>query len=291
MSGPRPPFIGTEALAQGLTQHRLRTRYRRIFPGIYVDRDTEPTLSIRIRAAWLWSGRTAVIGGDAAAAMWGARWVPAASTIDLFCAKVRAPNGIRTRHDVLPAAESSVLAGVGVSTPARTGFDIGRRGEIGQAVAGVDALLYATGITPADIALIADRHRHTRGLRQLAAVLALVDGGAESPRETWVRLLLLRAGFPAPVTQLEVVDERGRFVARLDMGWPELKVAVEYDGDQHRTDRAQYVRDVRRLELLARLGWIIVRVVKEDRPTDIATRVRDAMAQRGIEIALSANNR
>jgi very-short-patch-repair endonuclease len=67
----------------------------------------------------------------------------------------------------------------------------------------------------------------------------------------------------------------------LDMGWEEFKVAAEYDGDQHRTDRRQYVKDVRCQEKVQRLGWIVVRVVAEDRPDDVIRRVDDALARRG----------
>jgi very-short-patch-repair endonuclease len=59
-----------------------------------------------------------------------------------------------------------------------------------------------------------------------------------------------------------------------------LSVAVEYDGDQHRTDRRQYVKDIRRWEIVERLGWLVVRVVAEDRPHHIIQRVRDARARR-----------
>ena len=69
--------------------------------------------------------------------------------------------------------------------------------------------------------------------------------------------------------------------AYLDMGWDEWMVAVEYDGDQHRSDRRQYVKDIRRIELLERMGWIVVRVVAEDRPSDVLSRrVREAIALR-----------
>ncbi len=52
-----------------------------------------------------------------------------------------------------------------------------------------------------------------------------------------------------------------------------------YDGDHHRTDRYQYVKDIRRRELLERMGWIIITIVAEDRPADIIRRVRDAFAR------------
>ena len=53
------------------------------------------------------------------------------------------------------------------------------------------------------------------------------------------------------------------------MGWEDMKVGVEYDGDQHRSDRRQYTWDIRRLEILERLGWIVIRVVAGDQPADI----------------------
>jgi very-short-patch-repair endonuclease len=72
----------------------------------------------------------------------------------------------------------------------------------------------------------------------------------------------------------------GKAIAYLDIGWEDLKVAVEYDGEQHRTDRRQYIWDVRRRELLDHLGWIVVRVVVGDRREDIVRRVREAIGRR-----------
>ena len=65
------------------------------------------------------------------------------------------------------------------------------------------------------------------------------------------------------------------------MGWEELKVAVEYDADQHRSDRRQYTWDIRRLEMVEGPGWIVIRVVAADKPPDIIRRVRAALARRG----------
>lgn len=106
-----------------------------------------------------------------------------------------------------------------------------------------------------------------------------MDAGAESPKESWLRLILTQAGLPRPVTQIRVSD--GQQVAYLDMGWEDPMVAVEYDGDHHRLDRQQYVKDVRRAELLDGLGWLVVRVIKEDHPRQIVGRVSRALAQRG----------
>ena len=58
-------------------------------------------------------------------------------------------------------------------------------------------------------------------------------------------------------------------------------VAVEYDGDQHRTNRRQYVKDVRVLPKLQRMGWDVIRVLKEDRDDDTIERARTALLSRG----------
>jgi hypothetical protein len=78
-----------------------------------------------------------------------------------------------------------------------------------------------------------------------------------------------------------VRNETLRPIAFLDMGWEEFKVAAEYDGDQHRSDRRQYVKDIRRREIVDELGWQVVRVVAEDRPVDIIDRVYNALRRRG----------
>jgi very-short-patch-repair endonuclease len=107
-----------------------------------------------------------------------------------------------------------------------------------------------------------------------------MDAGSQSPKESWLRMLLTDAGFPRPTTQIAVRDEFGYEFAYLDMGWEDVRVAVEYDGDQHRSDRAQYLWDIKRLRMLNSLGWTHVRVVNEDRPFDIIQRVREARSRR-----------
>jgi hypothetical protein len=70
------PIIGTEALAAGApTRGQLRWNYRPLLPDVYVVKDQRLTLPIRIAAAWLWSGRRAIVAGRAAAALHGASWV------------------------------------------------------------------------------------------------------------------------------------------------------------------------------------------------------------------------
>jgi hypothetical protein len=105
--------------------------------------------------------------------------------------------------------------------------------------------------------------------------------GPASPQETRLRLLFIDAGLPKPTTQIPVYDEYGEFVRFLDMGWEDYMVGAEYDGDQHRTSRSQYVKDQRVWPKLARLGWHVVRAIKEDRDADLVRHAWDAMVSRG----------
>lgn len=279
------PFIGSEAVACGaLRPHQLRSRFRAVFPNVYVRRDIDITLRQLTVAAWLWTRRQGVVAGLAAAAWHGSKWVDECQSIELIWSNLRPPPGIHTYDETLERGEARLVAEVLVTTPERTAFDIGRRTSVGAAVAQLDALARATGVKVADIAELAGHHCGARGLRRLETVLDMVDPGAQSPRETWLRLLLIRAGLPRPTTQLPVNSADGRRMYYLDMGWPEFMVAVEYDGEQHRTDRWQYIKDIRRLEELERLGWIVIRVVVGDRPADIVRRVRDALASRASDL-------
>jgi very-short-patch-repair endonuclease len=275
------PFIGSEAVAAGaLTKSQLTTRHRRLFPDVYVLRDIEIEAKARAKAAWLWSGRKGVIAGFAAAAMHGSRWADDAHALDLIYDNWRSPPGIQTRGDRIEEDEVELMAGMPVTSPARTALDLGCWYPTMTAVAGADALARAVGIKAADVELLACRYSGRRGLASARQAIELFDAGAQSPKESWLRVVLMQAGLPRPQTQIPIRDEFGEVFAYLDMGWESLKVAVEYDGEQHRRDRRQYTWDVRRLEKLDRLGWIVIRVVAGDRPAEVVGRVRAALAQR-----------
>jgi hypothetical protein len=107
------------------------------------------------------------------------------------------------------------------------------------------------------------RRRGGRGVRLLRVALADVRVGAESPRETRLRLRLAAQGFRPPLLNCEIWHD-GLFVARPDIIFGRERVAVEYDGDQHRTDRKTYRDDKRRREALADAGWHALYVSDDD---------------------------
>lgn len=272
-------FLGSEVLTCGaLSRHQLRTRYRAVFPNVYLARGVEPSLYQRVGAAWLWSNRQGVIAGAAAAALHGAKWIPDGVPVELIHSNTRPPRGVMTRRDMLLDGETQLLDGRVVTTVERTAFDLGRRGAVRSSVARLDSLALATGFKIENVLDVARRHPGSPGLRRLESALELVDAGAQSPRESYLRLLLIDAGLPRPQTQIPVLDADGIPIAYLDLGWEHWLVAVEYDGDQHRVDQRQFRRDIERLEMLQRMGWTVIRVVAEHRPADILRRVRDAIA-------------
>lgn len=233
------PIVGSEALRQRkLTRYQLRTEFRAIYPDIYLARHVAPSLRMRSEAAWLWTRRRGVLAGPAAAALHGANWIDEDEPVELIWSNQHAPIGIVTRSQRLRDNEITCVAGLPVTTVARTAFDLSCRLTTGEAVARLDALMRATPFSVEEVLLVTKGHPRARGLQRLREALPLVDPAAASPKETWLRLLIVNAGLPTPETQIPVVMHY-RTVALLDMGWERFKVAVEYDGDQHRTMRRQ----------------------------------------------------
>jgi very-short-patch-repair endonuclease len=269
-------FIGSEAVAAGkVTKYDLRARYQRLVPDVYIVKGTPPSLRDRIVATWLWSQRQGVISGVAASALHGAKWVDHDAVVEVNWPGRKPPPGVKVREDTLLATEITAQQGIPVTSIARTAFDLARGDLTGRAVERLDALAAVTNVAIADVLAVAENHQHVKGLRQVSRRLELMDSGSQSPRETWLRLLLMGAGFPRPQTQIPVARPGGRHYF-LDMGWPDVMVAVEYDGEQHRVERGVYDDDLIRSEYIAHVGWRRVRVIAGHRKPDIVRRVHEA---------------
>jgi very-short-patch-repair endonuclease len=278
------PFVGSEALASGsLTRHELRTHHRRILPDVYIEKRATLTVEERTTAAWLWSKREGIVMGLAASAMLGSKWVDADSAIELNWTNHRPPAGVLTRDETILHDELVHHGAMSATNAERTAFDLARRAPLSQAVARLDALARATHFKVDDVRVLGERHPRVRGRRQVDLALDLVDAGAESPQETRLRLMLIDDGFPRPQTQIPVLGPNGYPRYYLDMGWEDLKVAVEYDG-RHHTERPVYTNDIVRLEYVNSLGWIVIRVVAEHRRVQIVQRVRRAYESRRLRV-------
>ncbi|MDY6999641.1 MAG: hypothetical protein SW019_23865 [Actinomycetota bacterium] len=272
--------MGTEAIANAVvTRAELQRWYRPIFRNVHATRDQPLTLGDRTRGAWLWSAREGIVTGLAAAAIHGSQWIEDDIDIELIHHYPRPPSGIITRHERIADDEWAEFDGIPVTTPARTAFDLGRHQP--GALSRLDALMRARPYSIEDVLILTKRYKGARGVARLKQIVGLVDAGAESPWESWWRQLVIDAGFPAPTTQIPVLDESGRHVRTLDFGWNDHKVAFEYDGEQHQSDRQQYLKDRRVWPVLARLGWQVTSTVKEDDPVDVLAQLHSSMAARG----------
>ncbi len=275
------PFIGSERTATGaLTPYALRSKFVAIYPDVYMSPAADVTAVVRARAAWLWSRRRGIVAGQSAAALHGAKWVDNGRPAELLWPNRHPPRGIHTWSDQWADDEIEAIDGILLTTPARTALDLACRYPIGRAVAAIDALARATHLKIADVEILADRRKGRRGIRRARTALDLVDPGAESPRETWLRLLVIRNGFPRPQTQIPVYDEFGVLVGVFDLGWEDLKIAMDYEGEHHRINRRRFNHDIRKAEAVAELGWIDLRVTAEDSEGGIVRRLSAAWRRR-----------
>jgi hypothetical protein len=279
------PFRAADALAAGaLTFRELRRFHCAVYPGVWAPREVELSADQRARAAWLWSRRGGVPAGLSASAVLGAKWIEGGAPAQLIHTNRRPPPMIIVHTDSLSADETRTVLGMPVTTPARTAFDLGRRLGRTQGVQRIDALMNATDVKLDDIEAVISRHPGVRGVRRLRQTLELVDGGAESPYESLTRLLLMQAGFPRPQTQIPVYDDYGFVIARIDMGWSQWRVGVDFEGAHHWTDPRQRTWDVERYAKLADLGWIDVRLTAgtlHNNPRSFLNRVGAALIGRG----------
>jgi AbiEi antitoxin C-terminal domain len=272
-------FVGTELLDGGLTLGQLRWRYKAVHPRIYVPRGAASSIELDAHAAWLWTERRGIVAGCAAAALHGAQWIAPGTPIELIADGGRPRPGLIIREQRIDWDEVCMLGELPVTTPLRTALDLARHRKRNNAVRHLDALAAATGITADDVAQLVDRYRGSRGIKRARVALGLMDGGAQSPKETWLRLLAVDAGYPRPRTQIQVSD--GGAEAFIDLGWDEPMIGLDYDGAQHQTDRKRFVHDIGRNELIEGRGWLEFHVVKEHSAAFVLHRIQRASEKRG----------
>ena len=274
-------FRASVVIEQGLlTRNQLRgPSWRRIWPGLHAHRDVEVTHALRARTAATLLVPGSVVTGCSAAVLWGVDLAGAAADVELTVAPghhpVRVP-GLRVRRSRLPPDWELRRRGVCLTTPEATAVRVAAALSGDAAVAAVDRLV-ASGVV--DLGPLRDLAATVRGPGTARArkVCGLADGLAGSPQETRLRLLMAHGGLPTPVAQYVVRDARG-FVARVDFAWPELRLAVEYDGAWH-AEPGQFARDRQRLNRLQAAGWRVVFVTAADlhRPDDLVRRLAAAL--------------
>jgi hypothetical protein len=282
------PFLVTAAVLRGVSYKILRGgRFRRMFRDVYVAADAPDTERLRLAAVRLILPEDAVVSGRSAAWLLG---VDIARQDDLL--EITLPRGmtlgnrtvLRPLQAEILEADIVVRRGVQVTSPLRTAFDLARRSDRVEAVVAIDAFWRKGKISPERLLEYANQHPGWRGVRRIPGILALADPKVDSPMESRMRMLLvLQAGLPKPETQIKVVRVDGSTAARIDMGYRNRTLGVEFDGQIHAEGRVR-VRDYRRHNELVTLGWLNLRYSGDDyyhRPEVIIREVREAYHSRG----------
>ena len=173
--------------------------------------------------------------------------------------------------------------GLTVTSPLTTWCDLATALGLDDLIAAGDYLLGALRppVTVVELTNAVASRPGQRGTHRLKQAVALVRPRVESRQETRLRLLIVRAGFPEPETNVYLSLRPGRKRVRGDLVYVQYRVLIEYDGEQHRTDSTQYARDVERLDDVMAEGWRVIRVLKDTPTAEILARLDDALRSRG----------
>lgn len=261
----------TAGLGRDAVHYRLRSgRWRRVAAGVYAVTTAPVTWRQQVLAACLAiGGGGAVASHRTAAALWGLsgfRPGPVHVLVPMGCPRLGANATVHQTRTLL-AADITRIDGIPVTRVARTLVDLAGCASERELEEAVDDALCRRLVT-------LDRLRRRArelcgpgraGSAVLGRVLATWEGGAAPQEVAEARLVrrLVHAGLPPPATQVEVYDD-GRFVARLDVAWPERRLGVELDGFRWHGGPRAFERDRHRRNRLVAVRWTIFQATPDD---------------------------
>ncbi len=296
---PTTPFTPAMARATGISRKRLDQlldagEVRRVLRGVYVAGVVPDTTAIRAASAALVL-RPFVVVCDRTAA-----WLHGVDTFDFYELEILPPletsalrgcsrprrTGCRPGVRDLSPEDVMRVGDVSVTTPLRTALDLACSLSSRDALAALDAFMRHHDVTRSQLRGGLVRYFRRRGVVQARRLVALADARAESPGESWTRLVMVDAGLPVPELQCWVRHE-GRDLFRLDLAYPKHRIAIEYDGRQFHESAEQRAHDLARRTWLREHGWTVIVVTRDDFTPAAIERwtgeVRDALsaARRG----------
>lgn len=270
------PVTRRQLLESGIPARRIEAMRRRgelrmVFRGVYVPAEVEDSLATRIEAAGLVLRPDQVVCDRAAAFLHGVDVYGARESESRPLETCVLRGGTRTRRHGIDGRERDLAPheiethrGVRVTTPLRTALDLGCSLPRHRALGALDELSRIHALDRRAFERQVGRFRGRRGVLQLRDLLPLVDPRSESQRESWIRLEIADAGLPRPELQWWVIED-GIALWRLDLAYPNHRIAIEYDGEEfHRRTSKQVEHDERRRRWLRGRGWRIIVVTKDD---------------------------
>jgi len=284
----RRPFTYAAAMAAGVSPSALRgPLFRTLFRGVHVRASVPALPLIRIEAALLLHPPGAFASHASAGRVHG---MPLPVLIDehvsVFRKQDRRPRPGLRPHVAATGTPVTEVRGIATSSPRQTFVELGEQLGLVDLVVVGDWLVRTRRCTPDELRDYCTQAHHP-GARRTRRAAAYVRVGVDSPIETRLRMLIVLAGLPEPVVAFEVLDVSGRLLYQFDLSYPDLKIAVEYDGRQHRADLDQWDHDTDRREWLDAQGWMLVPVfsrgVYRD-PDKTVRRVEAALHARGATL-------
>jgi len=275
------PFTVAEARGAGLTWEGLQTRaWRRMSRGQYAWTGLPHDVELTLRAVEMRLPEQAVFSGRTAAWIHGLD-VPPCEPIEVTVPRdlpVRSRSGVRVRRASLPGCDRTNHRGFRVTTPLRTACDLGSCPNIVEATVALDMALHARMVDVRVLNLHVESSAGAKGIKRLRRAVGLAEPRSESPTETRLRLQVIKARLPAPEAQVDLHDDSGRFLARADLYYRDVRLVIEFDGRSH---SESLVPDLRRQNALVNAGYHILRFTVADIRTQgaVALQVRRTRAR------------
>lgn len=279
-----------QALGAGLSPRAVDRRlasgaWIRVLPSVYRLASAPASWHQSLTAAWLWAGEGATVSHRAAAALLGLDGVET-RLVELSVPRPRRSPGFVLLHTTAPIPRSDLQrwGPLIVTNATRTLIDLGS--VVGEEIveAALDHAIRRgmTSIARLRRRLDAVGRSGRRGPAVIHRLLQVREGRSrpsESVLETRLLKLLRAAGWPEPVPQYEV-RTGGKTLARIDLAYPDRKLAVECDGYRFHSGRRAWQRDLWRRNLLAEAGWRVLHVTWDDlegRPAEVLNKIRSAL--------------
>jgi hypothetical protein len=268
--GPGEIFTRCDALANGVSSRGLTALVRggqivRIGRGVY----RTGAGAVLPDPHGICRSMRVVLSHESAAAWLGADLVAAPAMLHVSAKENRGRradcmDGVRLHRSRLVDGDVMALDGASVTTPVRTILDAARSMPTLDAVAIADSLCRLRRATRGAVEAAAVSLPRGPGRPLAIQVAQLIDPRAESVFESISRVHLTLAGLPPPVSQLNVYDGAGQWIARVDFAWPELRLILECDGYEFHGTREAFEHDRRRWNALTRAGWRVLVVTWRD---------------------------
>ena len=191
--------------------------------------------------------------------------------------RVSSRTGISVRRSPLKACDIVQVQGMRATTMLRALLEIGESPQLVESIVVADQALRSGCVSSEQLLSAVEARAGIRYVKRLRRIADLADGRAESPMESRLRATICLAGLPRPQVQVNLHDDQGRRLARVDLYYPGHRLVIEFDGGTH---RETLVEDNRRQNRILAAGYRLLRFTSADlrRPAAVVAQVRAALS-------------